>query len=75
MASTGSVTPTNLTTRPSAPSPISNGLQPGPGLRAITVAHCAFCREPLPIVQTGINAWLVGDRLFCNEFCAESALE
>jgi hypothetical protein len=74
MASTG----TALRKERAAPSiPFSNstGSSPGRTLPSRSVARCAFCREPLPVTATGINAWLVGNQFFCNEFCADSVLE
>jgi hypothetical protein len=59
----------------SAPFSNSTALDGGLSPPARSVRHCAFCREPLPFTATGISAWLAGNRFFCNEFCADSALE
>ncbi|HLH98615.1 MAG TPA: hypothetical protein VKW08_26185 [Xanthobacteraceae bacterium] len=48
---------------------------PVPSPPSKSLAQCAFCREPLRFTATGINAWLVGGRFFCNEFCADGAPE
>lgn len=42
-------------------------------LYASAFPRCAFCGEPLPFTAMGVKAWRVGERFFCNEFCAESA--
>lgn len=39
--------------------------------RVFTSYACAYCGEPLPFTSNGINAWRVGDRFVCNEFCAD----
>ena len=39
--------------------------------RVSTSYACAYCGEPLPFTSNGINAWRVGDRFVCNEFCAD----
>lgn len=33
--------------------------------------RCAFCGEPFPFVGGRAQAWRVGDRYACNEFCAD----
>jgi hypothetical protein len=42
-------------------------------LDASSFPHCAFCRRPLRFTPMGVNAWRLGERFFCNEFCADSA--
>jgi hypothetical protein len=32
---------------------------------------CVYCGEPLPFTQRGVEAWRVGDKYVCNEFCAD----
>ena len=32
---------------------------------------CVYCGEPLPFGQRGVEAWRVGDKFVCNEFCAD----
>ncbi len=32
---------------------------------------CVYCGEPLPFSQRGVEAWRVGDKFVCNEFCAD----
>ena len=32
---------------------------------------CAYCGEPLKITEHGIEAWRVGDKFVCNEYCAD----
>jgi hypothetical protein len=37
---------------------------------------CAFCREPLPIMNGQLQPWRAPSGLFfCNEFCADDAEE
>ncbi len=60
---------------PSIPFPNPTGLNRGRALSSRSLTCCAFCRKPLPATATGVNAWLVGNRFFCNEFCADGALE
>jgi hypothetical protein len=33
--------------------------------------NCAYCGEPLPIVDGRIQSWRVRDKYTCNEFCAD----
>ena len=33
--------------------------------------NCAYCGEPLPIVEGRILSWRVRDKFTCNEFCAD----
>jgi hypothetical protein len=36
--------------------------------------HCAWCGNPLPVVDGQVQRWRVDDgRFACNEFCAEGA--
>jgi hypothetical protein len=74
MASTGTAIRSERAA-PSRPFPNTAGLGPSPGLSSRSVAYCASCREPLPFTAMGISAWLADNRFFCNEFCADSALE
>lgn len=32
---------------------------------------CAYCGNPLPVVEGRIQQWRVRDKNACNEFCAE----
>ena len=34
-------------------------------------AHCAHCGETLELNWHGVNAWRVGNKFVCNEFCAD----
>ena len=34
--------------------------------------RCAYCNEPFRITEQGIEAYQVGDKLVCNEFCAQA---
>jgi hypothetical protein len=43
----------------------------GQAVRVSTSYTCAYCSEPLSFTSHGINAWRVGDRFVCNEFCAD----
>jgi hypothetical protein len=58
---------------PATSFPNSTGRARGSTLPLRSVARCAFCGEPLPFTETGINAWRAGNQFFCNEFCADSA--
>lgn len=33
--------------------------------------NCAYCGEPLPIVDWRIQSWRIRDKYTCNEFCAD----
>jgi hypothetical protein len=37
--------------------------------------RCAYCQEPFYFNQGRIQALPVGDRLVCNEFCAQALRE
>ena len=37
--------------------------------------RCAYCNEPFRITEDGVEAYEAGDRLFCNEFCAQALRE
>ena len=32
---------------------------------------CIYCGEPLAFGERGVEAWRVGDKFVCNEFCAD----
>jgi len=34
--------------------------------------RCAYCNEPFRITEHGVEAYSVGDKLVCNEFCAQA---
>ena len=71
MASAG--TP-NRAERSASPVPMLSQYQtPDAGLCAPPFPQCVFCGEPLRFTATGVKAWRVDRRFFCNEFCADSA--
>lgn len=37
----------------------------------ISPEHCAYCGSVLPGNIEGVEAWRVGSRFVCNEFCAD----
>lgn len=47
------------------------GVMSGQNVRVSTYYACAYCGEPLSFTSNGVNAWRVGDRFVCNEFCAD----
>ena len=57
--------------RPSRPKLMSSYTQNTDG-----AARCAFCVQPLPIVNGQLQPWRAASGLFfCNEFCADDAEE
>ena len=54
---------------------LSQHQNPDAGLRAPPFPQCVFCGEPLRFTATGVKAWRVNQRFFCNEFCADSAAD
>jgi hypothetical protein len=42
-----------------------------PSSRVRAEYTCVYCGEPLPFSHRGVEAWRVGDRYVCNEFCAD----
>ncbi len=37
--------------------------------------RCAYCNEPFRITEQGVEAHTAGDKLVCNEFCAQALRE
>jgi hypothetical protein len=36
-----------------------------------SLVRCAYCGQPFAFNGFGVEAWQVGDRFVCNEFCAD----
>jgi hypothetical protein len=44
-------------------------MNPHPGI--IAQELCAYCGSLLPLNLSGVEAWRIGNRFVCNEFCAD----